>query len=120
MQLERIEQVEVEQGQVADVVHGPGQIRLAESGMIRRYHVEIRREQFESGLVSIEPLRAMQEQHRLAPTAAAQIKLTAANVDFEVLQRLHLFEVRAPRSLPRFRRMLVRFLTFSEVVNDAG
>jgi hypothetical protein len=53
--------------------------------------------------MSIEPLCAVQEHQGLAPTAAAQMKLAAANVDFDVLQRLPPVRFWPPRSPPRFR-----------------
>ncbi len=88
--------------------------------MVRRDYIEICRERFESRFASVETLCAMQEQQWFAPAAAAQMQFAVANVDFGVLQPFPPVKFGRGIAAALTGRIIVRFLSFSEVVNDAG
>jgi hypothetical protein len=85
IEMERIEQVEMEERQIPDIIHQLRIFRAAEARMVGGNDIEMAGERLEPRLLPIEPLRAVQEQQRLAFAHAPDIDLAAAHVDQRVL-----------------------------------
>ena len=88
IEIERIEQVEIEERQIPDIVDQLRILGAAEARMIGGNDIEMLGQRIKPRLLPIEPLRAVQEQQRRAFTHAPDIDLAAAHVDQRVLHHV--------------------------------
>ncbi len=84
---ERLDEVEIEVGDVGNVVDPGGQLRAVEAGVIGHDHVELFRQRIEQRRPFAEPVGAVQVHERLAAPAAPDAQLAAADRNLACRER---------------------------------
>ena len=85
MQIELLEQIEIDVGEIVDAVDPVGQRRVAEAGMRRGHDLEVAREKIEELGARVDSAGAMQQQEQRSGPAMHDLQLQAANRDFPVV-----------------------------------
>src|SRR6185312_11262907 len=81
LEIERIQEIEIEEGEVADILEPVGRVGPAEARVIRCQYLEALRQTLERRDLRRQALHAVQEEQGRALAAAAQMKPDAANLD---------------------------------------